>query len=132
MSVPGTPRLASITFDCADPARLAQFWADLLGGTVAHSDRNFATVALAELGIDISGHQPTQLTADLIHAADLVAIVGTQARLDPPPQSTPDRTWDTYEPSLRGIEGAKRRHRQPRHQLAAQLLSATTPSTPPG
>ena len=32
---------------------------------------------LAELGIDASDHQPTQLTDTLIGAADLVVVVGT-------------------------------------------------------
>jgi len=50
--------------------------------------------ALAGLGIDISGHQPTQRTAELIQAADVVVIVGTQARLDPPLDSTTVPTWD--------------------------------------
>lgn len=51
---------------------------------------------------------PLKLTADLIHEADLVVVVGTQAHLDPPPESTPAGTWDIDEPSLRGIDGIER------------------------
>lgn len=40
--------------------------------------------ALAELGIDISGHRPNQLDDTLVNAADLI-ILGSQARLGPPP-----------------------------------------------
>jgi len=94
--------------------------------------------ALAELGVDISGHQPTQLTAELIHAADLVVIVGTQAHLDPLSACTPVHIWDTDEPSLRGIDGIERMRlirddiSSRVHGLAAELLAGTTPSTPPG
>ena len=81
----------------------------LSAGTNAKTGVNdLSRQALAERGIDISGHQPTQLTAELIHAADIVVIVGSQAHLDPPPESTPVRTWDTDEPSLRGIDGIER------------------------
>jgi hypothetical protein len=44
MSIHGIPRLASITLDCDDPARLAQFWSALLGGKVTYSAEGFATV----------------------------------------------------------------------------------------
>ena len=37
---------------------------------------------LAEVGVDISGHQPTQLTDQMLDDADLVVIVGSQAHLD--------------------------------------------------
>jgi arsenate-mycothiol transferase len=50
----------------------------LAAGTNAKTSVNdLSRQAPAELGIDISGHRPTQLTAELIHAADLVVIVGT-------------------------------------------------------
>ncbi len=64
--------------------------------------------ALAELGIDITGHRPTQLDDTLIDAADLIVVVGAQAQLDRPTHGTPVETWDTDEPSLRGIDGLDR------------------------
>lgn len=63
--------------------------------------------ALAELGIDVSAHRPTQLTAAMIEDADLVVVVGTQAHVDPV-GDTPVEVWDTDEPSLRGIDGLER------------------------
>lgn len=63
--------------------------------------------ALAEIGVDISGHQPTQLTSQMIDDANLVVIVGTQAQLEDHPGTTIQR-WDTDEPSLRGIDGIER------------------------
>lgn len=63
--------------------------------------------ALAEIGVDISDHQPTQLTEQMLDDADLVVIVGTQAELEDHPGTTIAR-WDTDEPSLRGIDGIER------------------------
>jgi hypothetical protein len=37
-------RLGSISLDCADPAGLAAFWAELLGGEVAFSSDDFVAV----------------------------------------------------------------------------------------
>ena len=39
-----TIRLGSIALDCADPGRLASFWADLLDGEVAFTSDAFAAV----------------------------------------------------------------------------------------
>ena len=57
--------------------------------------------ALAEVGVDISDHQPTQLTGQMIDEADLVVIVGDQAHLENHPGNRIQR-WGTDEPSLRG------------------------------
>ncbi|MCV7283817.1 low molecular weight phosphatase family protein [Mycolicibacterium wolinskyi] len=64
---------------------------------------------LAEVGVDISSHQPTQLTDQMIDNADLVVIVGSQAHLNEAQHpSTRIQRWDTDEPSLRGIDGIDR------------------------
>lgn len=78
--------------------------------------------ALAELGIDISAHQPTQLDATLVTAADLIVILGRQAHIDPPADGTPVHTWDTDEPSLRGIDGLERM-RLIRDDIAARVTA---------
>jgi arsenate-mycothiol transferase len=75
---------------------------------------------LAELGVDISGHRPLQLTDTLIHCADLIVIVGTQAQLDEPTDGTPIEVWDTDEPSLRGVDGVERM-RLIRDEIAARV-----------
>ncbi|WKG03932.1 low molecular weight phosphatase family protein [Mycolicibacterium sp. HK-90] len=62
---------------------------------------------LAEVGVDISGHQPVQLTEQMIDEADLVVIVGTQANVDEHYRTRIER-WDVDEPSLRGIDGVER------------------------
>ncbi|MCV7011173.1 low molecular weight phosphatase family protein [Mycolicibacterium madagascariense] len=80
----------------------------LSAGTHARttSVNSISAQALAELGIDISDHTPTQLTAALIDAADLIVVLGTQAHLNP--TTTPIEIWETDEPSLRGIDGIER------------------------
>ncbi|MGV0625604.1 arsenate-mycothiol transferase ArsC [Mycolicibacter minnesotensis] len=80
--------------------------------------------ALAELGIDISGHRPNQLDDTLINAADLIVILGTQAHLDPPCDGTPVETWNTDEPSLRGIDGLERM-RLIRDDIAVRVTALT-------
>ncbi|CAN5732679.1 hypothetical protein BH09ACT8_BH09ACT8_58690 [soil metagenome] len=79
----------------------------LSAGTHAKTEVNHVSAqALAEVGIDISDHTPTQLNDALIDAADLIVVLGTQAHLQP--TGTPIEVWDTDEPSLRGIDGIER------------------------
>ncbi len=81
----------------------------LSAGTHAKTAVNaISAQALAELGIDISGHTPTQINANLIHDADLIVILGTEAHIDDPTDGTPIERWDTDEPSHRGIDGIQR------------------------
>ncbi|MCV7251942.1 low molecular weight phosphatase family protein [Mycobacterium hackensackense] len=90
-------------------------------GTKAKAGVNAQSVeALAELGIDISGHTATQLTDDLVAGADLVVVLGAQAHVDPV-GDTPIETWETDEPSLRGIEGMERM-RLIRDDIAARVI----------
>lgn len=44
---PTTPLLVAVTIDCHDHTGLADWWAELLGVTVTHSDDNFAFLAYA-------------------------------------------------------------------------------------
>lgn len=77
-------------------------------GTAAKSSVNaLSAQVLAEVGVDVSAHRPTQLTEDLIRAADLVVVVGAQAQVEPV-DDTPVEIWDTDEPSLRGVDGIER------------------------
>ncbi|GAY17018.1 low molecular weight phosphatase family protein [Mycobacterium sp. shizuoka-1] len=77
-------------------------------GTDATPGVNAQSVqALAEVGIDIGAHIATQLTDDMVAAADRVVVLGTQAHVEPV-DGTPVEVWDTDEPSLRGIEGIER------------------------
>ncbi|MGV0744931.1 arsenate-mycothiol transferase ArsC [Mycolicibacterium sp. XJ870] len=78
-------------------------------GTHAKSAVNELSVqALAEVGIDISAHRPTQVTEAVLDDADLIVMVGTAAKLETQIKSASVRTWATDEPSLRGVDGIER------------------------
>ena len=77
-------------------------------GTRAGTALNALSVrSLAEVGVDISHETPRQLTPDLVRAADLVVVLGSEARVEPV-DGTPVEVWETDEPSTRGIEGDER------------------------
>jgi len=61
---------------------------------------------LAEVGADVAGHEPRQLTDELMRAADLVVVVGTAEVT--PPDGVALEVWNTDEPSTRGIDGVER------------------------
>jgi arsenate-mycothiol transferase len=91
----------------------------LSAGTHAKTSVNFVSVqVLAEVGVDIGSHTPTQLTAAAVDAADLIVVVGTQAHLEQ--AGTPIEVWETDEPSLRGIDGIERM-RLVRDDIAARV-----------
>lgn len=73
-----------------------------IGGQV----NDLSTQVLAEVGADVDGHQPRQLTEELMRAADLVVVVGTADVT--PPEGVALEVWDTDEPSERGIDGIER------------------------
>lgn len=89
-------------------------------GTKAGDELNALSVeSLAEAGVDISAERPKQLTDDLVRAADLVVVLGGEAKVDPV-DGTPVEVWETDEPSLRGIEGMERM-RLVRDDIAARV-----------
>ena len=93
-------------------------------GTHAKTRVNDLSIqALAEIGVDISGRHPTQLTQQMIDDSDLVVIVGSQARLQNHSGTTVK--WDTDEPSLRGIDGIERM-RIIRDDIAARVTTLAT------
>jgi arsenate-mycothiol transferase len=73
-------------------------------GDVANAE---SVAALAEFGVDVSGHTPRQLTDAAIRDADVVVVLGTSANVVAPEGVTVE-VWETDEPSLRGIEGIDR------------------------
>ena len=77
-------------------------------GTKAGTSLNGLSVqVLAEDGIDISDQHTRQLTPELQQQADWVITLGAEAQVDP--ISGPRyETWETDEPSLRGIDGIER------------------------
>src|SRR5690606_66600 len=65
--------------------------------------------SLAEVGANMEGEFPKLLTDDMLRAATHVVLVGSEAHVEPTEGMTAEiRTWDTDEPSQRGIEGEER------------------------
>lgn len=79
---------------------------------------------LAEVGVDIGGHAPRQLTDDLMRGADLTVVLGTSANVTAP-DGVIVEVWETDEPSLRGIDGIERM-RLIRDDIAARVADLTT------
>jgi arsenate-mycothiol transferase len=90
-----------------------------VGGAV----NDLSAQVLSEVGVDVSGHQPRQLTEDLMRAADLTVVLGRSATVAVPEGSTVE-VWDTDEPSLRGIDGIDRM-RLIRDDIAARVTDLT-------
>jgi arsenate-mycothiol transferase len=66
-----------------------------------------AVESLTELGIDITGEHPKPVTDEALEAADVVVVLGSEAKLEPR-DGTRFEIWETDEPSERGIEGMER------------------------
>jgi len=63
--------------------------------------------SLNELGIDITGEYPKPVTDEVLDTADVVIVLGNQAKVEPR-EGQRLEFWDTDEPSERGIEGMER------------------------
>lgn len=115
-----TPKAPSVLFVCSKNGGKSQLAAGLMnqlaaGAVTVHSagtkpatSLNPQSVdSLAELGIDITGEHPKAVTDEALEAADVVVVLGTEAKLEPR-EGTRFEFWETDEPSLRGIEGMER------------------------
>ncbi|WPO85265.1 low molecular weight phosphatase family protein [Herbiconiux sp. KACC 21604] len=66
-----------------------------------------AVAALGELGVGVGDEHPKSLTDEMLARADLVVVLGTEARVEAR-EGLAVETWVTDEPSLRGIHGEER------------------------
>ena len=125
----GTP---SVLFVCVHNAGKSQLAAglmkDLAGNAVeVHSAGTAPSTAvneqsaqsLAELGMDITAERPKPITAQLVRDVDVVVTLGLEAEVEQV-EGTRFETWDTDEPSARGIEGMERM-RLVRDDIAARV-----------
>jgi arsenate-mycothiol transferase len=62
---------------------------------------------LREVGVDITDQKPKPLDPKLVQDVDLVVTLGREAHVEQV-AGTRFETWDTDEPSERGIEGIER------------------------
>ena len=97
----------------------ARMQVDSAGTRPGASLNALSVSALAEVGIDISSQVTQPVTDDLVRAADLVVVLGSDARVEPV-DGTGVETWETDEPSARGIEGIERM-RLVRDDIAARV-----------
>ncbi|MBI3212668.1 MAG: low molecular weight phosphatase family protein [Mycobacterium sp.] len=125
-------RKPTVLFVCVKNAGKSQMAAGLMrkaagDAVVVHSAgtkpgaavNELSAQALAEVGVDIYGNTPTLVDPQLIRDADIVVVLGREARLDPAPGVVVE-TWETDEPSERGIEGIERM-RLVRDDIAARV-----------
>ena len=138
------PVTPSVLFVCVKNGGKSQMAAALMhqlaGDTVAVESagtrpgdvvNELSAASLAEIDIDISDQTPKPVTHDLVRAADIVVTLGREAHLDPVP-GTRVETWDTDEPSERGIDGIERM-RLVRDDIATRVreLAGRLGVTPP-
>lgn len=77
-----------------------------------------AAEVLEEVGIDIRGEVPSAIDPAILDRVDLVVVLGREAEVDGPGLRVV--TWDTDEPSERGIDGIDRM-RLVRDDIAARV-----------
>ena len=115
-----TTKMPSVLFVCSKNGGKSQLAAGLMnqlaeGAVTVHSagtkpgtSLNPQSVdALAELGVDITGEHPKPVTGAVLDAADVVIVLGNEAKVQAP-EGKRLEVWDTDEPSERGIEGMER------------------------
>jgi hypothetical protein len=96
-------RLGSISLDCADPAELAEFWAQVLGGEIAFANETFVAVKTDRMWLTAvkvndfnaptwpEGRVPKQIHLDLAvddldaAEAEAVRLGATLATVQPEP-----------------------------------------------
>jgi arsenate-mycothiol transferase len=115
-----TPTKPSVLFVCVKNGGKSQMAAGLMrsiagdavdvdsAGTKPGDAINpLSAAALLEVGVDITGEVPKAITAEMVRHADVVITLGRDATVRQVP-GTRFETWDTDEPSVRGIDGMQR------------------------
>ena len=139
------PDCSSVLFVCVRNAGKSQMAAALMrraagdriavhsAGTHPGSTVNaLSAQVLAEVGADMSGAVPRPIDPELLRTVDLVVVLGWEAVVEVP-VGVELRTWETDEPSERGIDGIERM-RLVRDDIDARvhaLLRELVPTPPP-
>jgi arsenate-mycothiol transferase len=127
----------SVLFVCVKNGGKSQMAAGLMrkhaGGTVqvysagtspGGSINELSAEALTEVGVDITEEKPKPIDPQLVRHVDVVVTLGREAHVDPIP-GTRFESWDTDEPSERGIDGIERM-RLVRDDIAARVTDLYT------
>jgi arsenate-mycothiol transferase len=80
--------------------------------------------SLLEVGVDITAERPKAIDPALLEQVDLVVTLGGEAQVEGLPADRLE-SWDTDEPSERGIEGIERM-RLIRDEIAARVEELTS------
>jgi arsenate-mycothiol transferase len=113
-------RTPSVLFVCVKNGGKSQMAAGLMrkiagdsvdvhsaGTKPGHEVNNLSAKSLAEVGVDISNETPKPVDPELVRSVDVVVTLGREAQVEPVSE-TRFETWDTDEPSERGIDGIER------------------------
>lgn len=87
--------------------------------------------AMAEVGIDLSGHHPRLLTQEMVEQADRVISMGCGVEESCPAFLTPTEDWDLEDPKGQPLE-AVREIRDEIRSRVEQLLGQLQPVTQRG
>ncbi|MGB8390996.1 low molecular weight phosphatase family protein [Mycobacterium sp.] len=125
-------RKPSVLFVCVKNAGKSQIAAGLMrkiaGATVdvysagtkpGTSVNALSAESLLAIGVDITGEHPKPIDPHIVDDVDVVVTLGNEAQVEPV-QGTRFETWDTDEPSKRGIDGIDRM-RLIRDDIAARV-----------
>jgi arsenate-mycothiol transferase len=131
MSEPAKP---SVLFVCVKNAGKSQMAAGLMrqiaGDTVdvysagthpGTAINSLSAQSLDEIGVDITDETPKLVDPQLVRDVDVVVTLGREARVEPM-AGTRFETWDTDEPSERGIDGIERM-RLVRDDIGARVIA---------
>jgi arsenate-mycothiol transferase len=110
----------SVLFVCVRNGGKSQMAAGLMrkaaaGRVIAHSAGTdpgakinaLSAEVLSEVGVDITGETPKPIDPELLRTVDVVVTLGREAQVDVP-AGVGSQSWDTDEPSERGIDGIER------------------------
>ena len=127
----------SVLFVCVKNAGKSQMAAGLMrkiaGDTIdvfsagtkpGDAINDLSAQALNEVGVDIAQEKPKLIDPQLVRDVDVVVTLGREAHVDPIP-GTRFESWDTDEPSERGIDGIERM-RLVRDDIAARVADLYT------
>ena len=140
-------RVPSVLFVCVKNGGKSQIAAALMrqmaggrvevlsAGTAPGSSLNGeALEAVSEVGASMDGESPKKIDADVLARVDRVVVLGSEAHVEPVSgMSGTIVTWETDEPSTRGI-GGMQRMRLVRDDIAArvEVLLRELTDAPPG
>ncbi|MFB9776540.1 low molecular weight phosphatase family protein [Brevibacterium otitidis] len=122
MTSTSEPKRPSVLFVCVKNGGKSQMAAALMryhagdavevhsAGTKPGTSLNALSAdVVAEVGADMSGESPKPIDPELLRRVDRVIVLGEEAHVEPVDGMTATiETWNTDEPSERGIEGIER------------------------